>query len=122
MERKEDAAQVSIIQLVYWQRYSISMIQEKGEPGISISEFIFRIIRRNPRTIDALRYFLFLVIFTCSMLCFDNSSIGNELILLLTVVFNAHGSAWDSTPYLTNANLRSKWEKSFLNITSADGW
>ncbi len=125
MERKEDAVQVSMVHLVpliHRRWHSISMMQEKSEPGVSISEFFSRIIRRNPRTIDALRYFLFLIIFTCSMLSFDNSSVGNELIQLLAVVFNAHGSAWDSTPYLTNANVRAKWEKPFLNVTSADGW
>lgn len=60
-------------------------------------------IRRNPKSIDALVYFIFLIVFTC-------------------IVFNAQGPPADSSPFHMINNIRLKWEEPFMSVQSASDW
>ena len=65
--------------------------------------FIVRWVQKNPKTVDAILYFIFLVIFTL-------------------IVFNAQGQPTDSSPYYMIENIRKLWGRPFEKVNSAGDW
>jgi len=65
--------------------------------------FIVRWTQKNPKAVDAVLYFIFLVIFTL-------------------IVFNAQGQPTDSSPYYMISNIRKRWGEPFEQVTSAGDW
>ena len=65
--------------------------------------FIVRWTQKNPKAVDAVLYFIFLVIFTL-------------------IVFNAQGQPTDSSPYYMISNIRKRWGEPFQQVTSAGDW
>ena len=65
--------------------------------------FIVRWVQKNPKTVDAILYFIFLVIFTL-------------------IVFNAQGQPTDSSPYYMIENIRKRWGRPFEKVNSAGDW
>ena len=65
--------------------------------------FIVRWAQKNPKAVDAILYFTFLIIFSF-------------------IIFNAQGQPTDSSPYYMIANVRRRWGEPFLNVKSAGDW
>ena len=65
--------------------------------------FIVRWVQKNPKAVDALLYFVFLIVFTL-------------------IVFNAQGQPTDASPYYMIQNVRRRWGGPFENVTAASDW
>jgi len=77
-----------------------------GAPPVQLpgeKPFIVRWVQKNPKSVDAILYFIFLIIFTL-------------------VVFNAQGQPTDSSPYYMIQNIRRRWGGPFENVTAAGDW
>ena len=82
-----------------------AMEEEGGEPVKLPAEksFLTKWVQSNPKTVDALLYVLFLVLFTL-------------------IIFNAQGQPTDSSPFYMIDNIRNRWGVPFREVTSAGDW
>jgi hypothetical protein len=76
-----------------------------GEPVKLPAEkhFLVKWMQGNPKAVDAILYFIFLVIFTL-------------------IIFNAQGQPTDSSPFYMIENIRKRWGLPFRKVTSPGEW